>query len=80
MTKADSLNEYIDHIIASLNADYDAVCDGTKEIQNGMIGTNSRSRLEWNIVHIHTSLNALLTDLKRHQEYVKGTMNAGTKV
>ena len=78
MTKTESLSEYIDHVVASLNADYDMILDGTKEVQDGMIGINSRSRLEWNMVHIHASLNALLTDLKRHQEYLKRGMNAST--
>jgi hypothetical protein len=79
MTKTASLIEYIDHVIASLNADYDAVVDHTKEVQSAGY-TDSRARLEWNVVHIHTSLNALLTDLKRHQEYLRKGMNAGTKV
>jgi hypothetical protein len=77
MKTINGLIEYIDHIVASLNADYDVLYDDTRLFRN-QIKQPFKDRLDWNSVHIHTSLNTLLTDLKRHQEYLKKGIDAST--
>jgi hypothetical protein len=79
MKTSAELIEYIDHIIASLNADYIALYDTTRTLME-KVPQDQRSRLEWNLVHQHTNLHEFINDLKRHQEILSKEVNAGKKV
>jgi len=71
-TRIDNLVDFLDHVQASLNADYDHLFEHTRPIIDEMPEkTRNRNYLEWNLVHIHTTLNALLTDIRRHQELLR---------
>jgi hypothetical protein len=79
MKTANELADFIDHVVAALNSDYDVIFDETRALYEPSLSPYSRNKLEWNTIHIHTSLNALLTDLKRHQKYLK-EINAGKTI
>jgi hypothetical protein len=79
MKTANELADFIDHVVAALNSDYDVIFDETRALYEPSLPSLTKTRLEWNTIHIHTSLNTLLTSLKRHQKYLK-EINAGKTI
>ena len=79
MKTAQELTEYIDHVLASLEADYNTIYDTTRIVRD-KVSQQTRNRLDWDLVHMHTNLCALTADLKRHQEALVKEINAGTKI
>lgn len=79
MKTVPELVEYIDHVIASLDADYGVIYDATRVLIEGM-PKELRNRLEWNLAHQHTNLCMLNADLMRHQELLNRSVDAGTEI
>ncbi len=76
MKTASELVEYIDHILASLEQDYNYVYDSTRVIRDS-VSVDTRNRLDWQLAHMHKDLNALKQDFKRHQEALMKEIDAG---
>ena len=73
------LIEYIDHVIASLRADYNAIFDTTILIQD-QVGEYTKHRLAWDLAHMHKDLDGLVNILKRHQDTLQKDLDAGKSV
>lgn len=70
------LIDYIDHVVASLDADYGTIYETTRALLE-QFPTETGHRLRWNLVHQHTALSTLLNDLKRHQVLLNRGLDAG---
>lgn len=79
MKTANELVDYIDHVLASLEADYSAIYDSTQLIRD-KVPAEERNRLDWGLVHMHTNLAELKNDFKRHQETLMKDINAGKQI
>jgi hypothetical protein len=79
MKMASELVEYIDHVLQSLNADYDYIYDRTRLVRDN-VSEDTRNRLDWQLAHMHKDLSMFLVDLKRHQEALQKDIDAGTTI
>jgi hypothetical protein len=79
MKTSSELIEYIDHVVASLDADYGVIYDNTRVLLDQM-PKELGDRLRWNLVHQHTALSTMLVDLKRHQELLGRSMDASKPI